>query len=150
MRDVGGSRATVRIPLYGGQIEEATSVVIDGDNYHWARSYRWRVRRRKKPYRVISKHPRTGKNVSLARMVTNASADEFVQFLDGNGLNCTRANLALVARRSEAAQMPMKGSNQRPTGLSAHQLRWINTMAAPPIMQWALWDDLKDTPLSHL
>jgi hypothetical protein len=49
--------------------------------------------------------------VTLHRLITGATPDQVIVFRDGNGLNCSRANL-LVGNRSDASHTQMKHTDK--------------------------------------
>lgn len=84
-------------------------VVVDDDfaqvlARHWRRG--WSIRRaidgQHRPTLVIPNGTRWGQRVRLARLVTQAPPHLFPKHLNGDVLDCRRANLRLVPIRSEA------------------------------------------------
>lgn len=84
-------------------------VIVDEDfarvlAQHWQRD--WSIRLvpggLRRPALVMPNGKRWGERVRLARLVTHAPPQLFPQHLNGDVLDCRRANLRLVVSRGEA------------------------------------------------
>lgn len=123
----------------GGQFAK-----VDPDVYRWARRYRWRASMPKTPIRLVARNPKTGKKLNLPRLITGAGVREYPRFKDGDGLNCTRANLELVDNCDEAARPSPEYVPRKLPHPTDDQLARLAIEQMPPIMRWAAREDYRD------
>ncbi|HEX6957766.1 MAG TPA: hypothetical protein VF194_07250 [Ferrovibrio sp.] len=94
-------------------MEPEDHVIVDEDfaqvlARHWRRG--WSIRREpqglRRPALIIPNGMRWKDRVRIARLVTHAPPNRFPQHLNGDVLDCRRANLRLVVSRGEAGSVP--------------------------------------------
>lgn len=88
---------TKQIPLTQGKF-----AIVDDDVYEWASKHKWFARRGRGTFyagRVVGKRPNR-KHAQLHRAIMNApdGTGVLVDHINGNGLDCTRANLRLASK----------------------------------------------------
>ena len=101
-----GPAAVRRIPLTCGQF-----ALVDAEDYYKLAKFQWYANGPTKT-KFYAVRKCNGKQVKMHRVIMNAPDDLFVDHIDHNGLNNTRANLRLC---SFAQNMRDVGSNVRAT-----------------------------------
>lgn len=85
------------IPLTQGKV-----ALVDDADYERVIKYKWNARRFKYTYYAWHTLGRGGRSIALHRFVMDAKPGEFVDHIDHDGLNCTRANLRICTRTQNA------------------------------------------------
>ena len=94
---------TKQIPLTRGQF-----AIVDDEDFEWMSKFKWHCQ----PKSNGRLYARTGtKKVYMHRVLLNASPDVYVDHIDGNGLNNTRANLRLCTREENQHNTPIRSDS---------------------------------------
>lgn len=96
---------TKKIPLTQGKY-----ATVDDDVYEWASRHKWYAHRSGKTFyavRNVGKYPHQ-RHLHLHREIMNPHDGTLVDHADGDGLNCTRANMRLA---SQAENTRNRGRN---------------------------------------
>lgn len=113
--------ATIEIPLSRGKV-----VLIDEADWPLVSQHKWYLHPSKK--HQYARAGRSGNKILLHRFIMDAPRHMMVDHIDGNGLNCTRANMRLCnnAQNQWNARRRVAGRDD-PTGLhwNEQKKRWI-------------------------
>lgn len=75
------------------------TVLIDDEDAHYLRNYVWSIRVHKRGTNGVMLHRMVAQeDVYLHKLISGASADEKVRFIDGNEQNMQKANMIKMSR----------------------------------------------------
>lgn len=101
---------TKQIPLTQGQF-----AVVDDDVYVWAGRHKWYARRKGNTFyavRAVASGKLSQKIVRLHREIMNAPDGMHVDHINGNGLDCTRANMRVCTQSENKRNRKINSNNQ--------------------------------------
>jgi len=92
------------------ELTQGLSAIIDLEDEHLTYPFKWYALKNKSTVYPVGFLPGNKTPIGLNRLVMGAQPGQFVAFVDGNGLNCTKANLRIgddftVVRLTHPAQM---------------------------------------------
>lgn len=116
---------TKTIPLSRGLV-----AIVDAADYELACRYKWHAVKPSGAYYAASSYgPKNHRSyIYLHRLLMNAPSGVLIDHIDGNGLNCTRANLRLATRsqnNSNRDKQPKNKSGYKGVSWDKVNKKWV-------------------------
>ena len=97
------------------QLTQGKTAIVDDDVYEWASKMKWHVHRKPRGQTLyarcnVGKWPMQ-KKMYLHRGIMNAPPNVQIDHIDGNGLNCTRANMRFATDTENRQNQRIQSNN---------------------------------------
>lgn len=111
--------AIIAVPLHSRKYS-GLSALIDECDIELVSQYHWNVQRGRNTFYAIAITKVNGRTrtVRMHRLIASRSDDLFIDHIDGDGLNNTRANLREVTNRENLQRAVYRGGSSCYTGVS--------------------------------
>ena len=107
------------------------NILVDECDFNWLLNYSWHVRKCAGYFYATTKSSRPKhKTIYMHRLILDAKKGEYVDHIDGNGLNNTRSNIRICTNKQNSFNQKARGRTSKFKGVSfcSRTKKWIVTM----------------------
>lgn len=108
-------------------VSQGRKAIVDNDDYELLSQYKWYLhvsrRRTAEDLHYCWTHQVDGHNVLMHRLIMNAQPGQFVDHINGNGLDNRKANLRLCSKSQNAQNIKARWGKSRFKGVYWHKHR---------------------------